>query len=63
MEVNNDNNTVSQMGQDRLAIYKILIPDKFEGFEELFCEELNSWFNADIACCDECYDEFTNQWL
>lgn len=46
----------------------------FEGFKNLnedelvdcFCEifyhELESWFSADIACCDSCYDEFISKW-
>ena len=62
MEVSNNNNAISQVGQKRLATYKILFPDKFEGFEDLFCEELDSWFTADIACCDECYNEFISKW-
>lgn len=50
MDINDDNNMVSQMGQDQLVTYKILFPDKLEGFEDLFCEGLDSWFTADIAC-------------
>ncbi|MBS5985251.1 RES family NAD+ phosphorylase [Clostridium sp.] len=47
---------------------------KYEGFFELsesqlidaFCEifyhELESWFSADIACCEDCYNNFINKW-
>lgn len=32
------------------------------GFEELFYRALESWFSSDIACCDECYDDFLEYW-
>ncbi len=31
-------------------------------FEELFYRDLESWFSSDIACCDECYDDFLENW-
>jgi len=31
-------------------------------FEERFNMELDKWFTADIACCDECYDRFVSYW-
>lgn len=31
-------------------------------FEELFYNELESWFSSDIACCDKCYDDFLTHW-
>lgn len=31
-------------------------------FAEMFYKELDSWFSADIACCDSCYDEFISKW-
>jgi hypothetical protein len=31
-------------------------------FESLFYADLESWFSADIACCDHCYDEFISDW-
>ncbi|NHQ80293.1 RES family NAD+ phosphorylase [Chromobacterium vaccinii] len=31
-------------------------------FEELFYRDLESWFSSDIACCDNCYDEFLENW-
>jgi hypothetical protein len=31
-------------------------------FEDEFIEELDSWFSADICCCDDCYDEFLKNW-
>lgn len=34
----------------------------FDEFEEWFCRDLEKWFTADIACCDNCYDDFLNMW-
>ena len=31
-------------------------------FCEIFYSELDSWFSADIACCDDCYDDFISKW-
>lgn len=31
-------------------------------FQELFFHEVESWFTADIVCCDECCDEFLSLW-
>jgi RES domain-containing protein len=31
-------------------------------FPEIFCDVVESWFTADIACCDACYDEFIAKW-
>ena len=31
-------------------------------FEELFMHEVESWFSADIACCDNCHDDFVAEW-
>jgi len=33
-----------------------------EIFEELFYHDIESWFSADIACCDNCYDDFIATW-
>ena len=41
--------------------YEILSEDN-GWIDTVFAEELDSWFSADIACCDECYDEFLNLW-
>lgn len=35
--------------------------DIFE-FEEFFYRDLESWFSVDIACCDECYNDFISTW-
>ena len=35
---------------------------KADVFEELFMHELESWFTADIACCDNCHDDFIAKW-
>ncbi|EGN2977687.1 RES family NAD+ phosphorylase [Escherichia coli] len=32
------------------------------GFECIFYEELESWLSQDIACCDNCYDDFLENW-
>ena len=31
-------------------------------FEEIFFDDIESWFSADIACCDNCYDDFLEKW-
>lgn len=31
-------------------------------FHEMFFNELESWFSADIACCDNCYNVFLSKW-
>lgn len=36
--------------------------DRFWWFQELFDHELESWFTASIACCDDCCDEFLSVW-
>jgi len=40
-----------------------MIPeDRRSLFPEDFCDALESWFTADIACCDACRDEFVAIW-
>jgi hypothetical protein len=39
-----------------------LIDEHLDVFEELFSADLESWFSADIACCDHCYDDFLKAW-
>jgi hypothetical protein len=31
-------------------------------FPEAFSAEVDSWFSADIACCDHCLGDFVNFW-
>lgn len=31
-------------------------------FSEIFNRLIEKWFNADIACCDNCYDDFLSEW-
>lgn len=31
-------------------------------FEEYFYRDIEGWFSSDIACCDECYDDFLKYW-
>ena len=50
------------MGRGRVEVFKTIFPNKHEGFVDLFLESLDSWFSADIACCDACYDEFVRKW-
>ena len=33
-----------------------------DAFEDVFFEELDSWFSSDIACCDSCYEKFLKIW-
>lgn len=35
---------------------------QLEIFEEFFYRDLESWFSADIACCDNCHDDFLSIW-
>jgi len=39
-----------------------LIEDNDFLFEELFTSDIESWFSADIACCDTCYADFLKTW-
>jgi len=41
---------------------KILREEDPSWFEELFDSDLEGWFSSDIACCDECYDDFLAHW-
>jgi len=52
------------MGRARAAIWRLLHPNKFDigGFSDLFIEELDSADFGDIACCDECHDEYARTW-
>lgn len=31
-------------------------------FEDLFMRDVESWFTAGIACCDNCHDDFVAKW-
>lgn len=33
-----------------------------EEFELTFIMDLDSWFSADIACCDKCHEDFVETW-
>ncbi|WP_025029811.1 hypothetical protein [Nitratireductor aquibiodomus] len=33
-----------------------------EFFEDVFLQEIDSWFSADIACCESCYKNFLATW-
>ncbi len=43
-------------------IHEDEIWDKQSWFRDSFIEDLDSWFNADICCCDNCYDKFLQFW-
>ncbi|PKP01947.1 MAG: hypothetical protein CVU11_13550 [Bacteroidetes bacterium HGW-Bacteroidetes-6] len=34
----------------------------FTFFEDDFIAELDSWYSADIKCCNECYEDFIQNW-
>lgn len=34
----------------------------FNAFELLFYRDLEKWFSADIACCDNCHSDFLETW-
>lgn len=36
--------------------------DRLDFFAEMLDADLDSWFSADIACCDNCHDDFTRSW-
>lgn len=38
------------------------VPIDEEFFEDVFVEELDSWFSADLACCERCYESFLKAW-
>src|ERR1043166_2224250 len=40
---------------------KITFKDKYD-FELLFLDDVESWFSADIGCCNNCYNEFLEKW-
>ena len=31
-------------------------------FSDIFNRLIEKWFNADIACCDHCYEDFLSEW-
>lgn len=33
-----------------------------DAFCDIFYHELDSWFSADIACCEDCYNDFITKW-
>lgn len=36
--------------------------DKASMFEELFMRDVETWFSANLACCDNCHDDFVAEW-
>lgn len=36
--------------------------NKNDFFCMVFYDELDSWFSADIICCDSCYEDFISRW-
>lgn len=43
------NNTISEI-------------ELIDTFCSLFYDELDSWFSSDIACCENCYNEYISKW-
>lgn len=38
------------------------IVEDLDFFQQIFFDELDSWFSADIVCCECCYNEFIEKW-
>lgn len=36
--------------------------EKADVFEECFMHEVEAWFTANIACCDDCHDDYVEEW-
>ncbi|RZJ90704.1 MAG: RES domain-containing protein [Chryseobacterium sp.] len=34
----------------------------YDFFEDEFIADLDSWYSADIKCCEKCYDDFIENW-
>ena len=39
-----------------------ILEEHEQWFKDEFVTEVDSWFSADIACCDNCVDSFLNYW-
>ncbi|PGX80401.1 hypothetical protein COE31_04840 [Priestia megaterium] len=50
------------MSIDKEYVEELDMDEKETFFEILFFKELESWFSADIACCDNCVDEYIENW-
>jgi len=50
------------MSREKEFIEEFDVDEKIDFFIELFYKELESWFSADIACCDNCVDEYIENW-
>jgi RES domain-containing protein len=48
--------------KDKVATAILLYGDLENAFENLFFDEVESWFTADIACCGACSDDFCRRW-
>jgi hypothetical protein len=46
---------------DKVALEK-LTNEELRWFRDLLFSEIDSWFTADIACCESCYDDFVARW-
>jgi len=38
------------------------VPLDDDAFEGIFSDEFESWFSADIACCENCYESYLDLW-
>lgn len=47
---------------DKVATAIVLCGGLESAFEELFFDEVDSWFAADVACCGACADDFCSRW-
>jgi len=48
--------------KDKLLREKEILKEHGIGFKDDFLDDIESWFSADIACCDNCYDQFLEYW-
>ncbi len=53
---------MSSIVTNNLTKKNITLSEHEELFTEYFMAELESWFSADIACCDNCYEQFLEYW-
>ena len=53
---------MSPKGRNRRKFLELLLQDNEAAFEECFLDEVERWFTARIACCDNCCEGFIAEW-
>jgi len=48
--------------KDKVATAILLYGNLENAFEDLFFDEVDSWFTADVACCGICSEDFCRRW-